>query len=157
MLHLREILVPTDMSDPSTTAFPLARDIAEASGAKITLVTVVEISMQLQYLMPPVGSLLPENASLPRLMEDYIARTKAMLETYAKTLGPQCQDKIILEGGSPHYEILKMARSRRVDMIVLSTHGRTGFARLTTGSVAERIVREAPCPVLTVHAPNPKK
>lgn len=152
MLHLREILVTTDLSDASTAAFPLAREIADTSGAKIILLTVVEISAQLHYLMPPAGSIMPSNTSYPKLMEEFATRAKTTLESYAKLLGPQCQEKIVLEGGSPYSEILKMAKERRVDMIVLSTHGRTGFARLTTGSIAERVVREAPCPVLTVHA-----
>jgi nucleotide-binding universal stress UspA family protein len=71
------------------------------------------------------------------------------LVTRARKAGLRARGLLVL-GALPHVEIVKTARSKRIDMIVMGTHGRSGLAKLFLGSVAERVIATAPCPVLTV-------
>lgn len=156
MLKLREILVSTDFSPESMAAFDMARDLAEASGAQITLLTVVEFPAQMSYLAAEVpGAML--DASFRQTVEHILEETKKSLADLSKRLGPSCKETIAIDGISASHEILRVANERKVDLIVISTHGRTGIARVALGSTAERVVREAPCPVLTVKSRAPKK
>jgi len=149
MLSLREILVTTDLSEESTAAFGLARDLAEAAGAGIALLTVVEDPVPLRFVTAEVPTPLVD-PNLDAVVEE--ARRQAMerLEVMKVRLGSRCGDALAIQGISAAREILRVAEERRSDLIVLATHGRSGLARVALGSTAERIVREAPCPVLTV-------
>jgi nucleotide-binding universal stress UspA family protein len=156
MLKLREILVSTDFSPDSMAAFEMARDLAEATGASIALMTVVEFPAQLSYLAAEVpGAML--DASFRDTVEHIVGESKKSLKELAKKLGARCKETIAVDGISASHEILRVASERKVDMIVIATHGRTGLARVALGSTAERVVREAACPVLTVKSKSAKK
>ena len=149
MLALREILLTTDLSEASASAFALARDLAEASGARIVLVTVVEDPVPLRFVSADVPTPLVD-PNLEAVVEQARAQASERLDAMRSRLGGRCDEAIAIPGISAAREILRLAEERRSDLIVMATHGRTGLARVALGSTAERVVREAPCPVLTV-------
>jgi nucleotide-binding universal stress UspA family protein len=140
------ILHPTDFSTASRAA--LARAIAEArtGGAELLLVHV------LSPLTPFVGGdeyMSPKTyTDMQRSMQAYAQKQLDKLVARAKAAGVRVRG-LLLEGTTAD-AIVRTARSRRADVIVIGTHGRTGLGRLLMGSVAQRVVGTAPCPVLTV-------
>ena len=159
MLKFREILVPTDFSEASTVAFGLARELAEASGAKVVLVTVVDDPARLRLaVIDSPGAML--NLNLDALSADLQKHARERLRAFSDRLGPRCSDTVAVEGTSPAREIVRLGKERGSDLIVIATHGRTGVAHALMGSTAEKVVREAPCPVLTVRCsevPEPRR
>lgn len=150
---MRHILVTTDFSDASESAFNYAKEqlkIAEKGKSRITLLKVIDI-------VPP--------ASIKFEYGLAIADKKGMLEKVHK----QASEKI-LEIAKKHFpglpvntvvvkpmkavymEIIKFAKANNVDLIVMSTHGRTGVKHFLLGSVAERVVRRSPCPIMVIPA-----
>jgi len=141
MIQLKQILVATDFSEVSTAAIDYGRDLARTFGASLQLLHVMENP----FLRPTPGDPHAiKTATLGHLLdrlsdEDRVAlRATAALET----------------SDDPAGEIVKYAKTHAVDLIVLGTHGRGGVAHLLLGSVAEKVVRTAPCPVLTVRHPG---
>lgn len=142
MLTFKTILHPTDFSDHSKSAFHLACSLARDYGARIIILHVA---------VPPVvvageGMLAP----LPFDLEPVQERLQQLRP--ADTMIPVEHH---LVQGNADTEILRVAEVMKCDLIVLGTHGRTGLGRLLMGSVAEQIVRKAPCPVVTVKTPLP--
>lgn len=141
LLHIGHILVPTDFSDPSRKALKYATRFAEQFGAKITLL----------YVNEPV--MYPDFAYYPLAMENdqvnEIARTK-LAALGAKEIGARHIEQTLVRTGNPFHEITEAARTLKMDLIIISTHGYTGLKHAVLGSTAERVVRHAPCPVLTV-------
>ncbi len=143
-VRIRKILLPTDFSEYSRTALAYACELAEKYGAELHLLHALEIH---PVSTPDFGMGL----ALPR----YVAESKQHAETsLSKFLESQqaARLKVVhrLIEGSPRTEIPRYARDQNIDLIVLSTHGRTGLAHALMGSVAENVVRTAPCPVLTI-------
>jgi nucleotide-binding universal stress UspA family protein len=126
------ILAPTDFSVRSLTALEHAEDLARAFGAELIVVHVEEVTpSELVELTNGVA-------------EREVARVvKHLLADHMRACG-------LVRAGVPAAEILKVAEEEKVDLIVMGTHGRKGLQHLLLGSVAERIVRAARCPVLTV-------
>lgn len=142
-LRLKRILVPVDFSDHSVKAMRYAVRFAEQFGASLVLVHVAE----------PVR--YPESIIIPPAMEEanreLVKRTRAALAKFAAREVPArlaCQNVVRL--GSAYEEIAAAAKDTDADLIVIATHGHTGLKHLVLGSTAERVVRHAPCPVLTV-------
>ena len=143
MLPLHTILHPTDFSERSEYAFRLACSLARDYGARLVALHVVT---------PPVviygDGIVPLDPGPER------AAAKERLERLeAPRTGTRLEHR--LAEGDPAEEILRVAREIAADLIVMGTHGRTGLRRLLMGSVAERVVRGAACPVLTVRTPFP--
>lgn len=146
MIQIRNILAPTDFSVPSRHALKYAAELAQRFGAQLHLVTVVENVIP---LVPEAGMLFGQQAD--QFAEQQKAAHHA-LEKLAADPGLQSlKPRIHVLSGSAHAEILEFAKQREIDLLVVGTHGRTGLSHLFMGSVAEKIVRLAPCPVLTVH------
>jgi nucleotide-binding universal stress UspA family protein len=142
-LRIKSILVPLDFSPPSKKALGYAVAVARQFKAKLTLLHVVE----------PVAT--PDfAASFPLLMEDddLMAAAKNELGRVVKaTRVPRGMvEKILVRFGRSFHEIADAARTRRADLIIISTHGYTGLKHAVLGSTTERVVRHAPCPVLVV-------
>ena len=143
-LQIQRILLPTDFSNYSACATKYACELALRFDAELHLLHTLEIRTD---VTPDFAMGL----ALPR----YINESKAAVEkSLTGVLDPQWSAgrkviHAILEG-SPKVEIIRYARQQDIDLIVLSTHGRTGLAHVIMGSVAESVVRTAPCPVLTV-------
>lgn len=150
--RVSRILVPTDFSECSVAALDYAVALAKPLNADLILVHVIEP--------------FPYNVIEGLTFVDYGARltseTQALLDRLSKrALREKLSVATHLTGGIPFREIIDMAKREKADLIVIGTHGRTGFSHLITGSVAERVVRLAPCPVVTIRlqapAPPPKK
>lgn len=140
--RLRRILVPVDFSEPSLHALRKARDLAAQHHASLTLLHVVE---------PFHADMLMDTGNLQRAR-----RQQALAELRALVARefPAGRVKAELRPGHPVEAITRVARESAADLIVLSTRGRTSLPRALIGSVAERVVRHAPCPVLTVRGMN---
>lgn len=145
-IEIHKILCPLDFSENSEHALLYARAFAQAHGAELLLLHVVELPVS--YLAPDV--VLPADA-VDRLKESCVQNLTAITEAVRRDL-PRT-DWLVAEG-NPFPRIIEMARKHEVDLIVMGTHGRTGLAHALLGSVAEKVVRKAPCPVLTVKHPQ---
>jgi nucleotide-binding universal stress UspA family protein len=143
VLAIRTILYPTDFSDRCRPAFELACALARDYGATLVVVHVV----QLPFLEPVEGVLVPTPI-------DEAEADRGRLEQ-VRPADPRVAVCHRLAEGDPAEEILRIAAGEKADLIVMGTHGRTGLARLLVGSVAEAVLRQAPCPVLTVKEPPP--
>ena len=142
------IIVPTDFSACAEEAWGLAQRLAAASGAELVLTHVL--------VETPLYSEGP--FTMERARQVYEAARRWAAETLeqwaAKARGTGLTVRIALGTGVPHTEIVKLATDERADLVVLGTHGRGGINRALLGSVADRVVRLAPCPVLTVREPQ---
>ena len=145
MKRIRRIVHPTDFSRASAVAFNRAVELAKENRAELLLVNVFTPSI------PPIG-------------EAYVSpKAYAEMEASARAYGKKQLDKLVAKArrygarvrgllleGLPHECIARTARTKRADLVVMGTHGRTGFARFFLGSVASRVLAIAPCPVMTV-------
>jgi nucleotide-binding universal stress UspA family protein len=144
MSAIRKILVPTDFNQSSDAAIDLAVDLAQALRASIVLMHAVELPMY-SY---PGAPMIP----IVDIQADLTKSAQIGLDTTMKTLKERCPDTIsVLRAGPAALSILDVAKEQKVDLIVMGTHGRRGFAHALLGSVAEKIVRASPMPVLTTH------
>jgi nucleotide-binding universal stress UspA family protein len=143
-IEIKRILLPTDFSTCSANATHYACELATTFDAELHLLHTLET-----HLTPTPEFVI--GLDLPR----YIQESKAAAATaLTRVLDPQWSAgrKVVhaVVEGSPKVEIVRYARQHEIDLIVLATHGRTGLAHIIIGSVAESVVRTAPCPVLTV-------
>ena len=145
-IEIKKILCPLDFSENSEHALLYARAFAQAHGAELLLLHVLE--MPLSYLAPEV--VLPPDL-VDRQKESCTQNLTAITEAVRHDLP---HTDWLLEEGNPFPRIIEVARQHAVDLIVMGTHGRTGLAHALVGSVAEKVVRKAPCPVLTVKHPE---
>jgi nucleotide-binding universal stress UspA family protein len=141
------ILVPTDFSPPSTHAVEYARALAVRFGASVHLVNVCED--------PPMAAAWTDAYAITLSQWRERLRTDAERQLAARAAsleGVPTTTEVLF--GAPARAITDVAKERGVGLIVMGTHGHTGVTHLVLGSVAERVVRTAPCPVLTVREPS---
>lgn len=143
MLPIQTILHPTDFSEPSTYAFGLACSLARDYHARLVL---------LHVMTSPVVAY--GEGVIPPEPERYAAEAQEKLEGLVP--GAEVRVQRLMVEGDPAPEILRAAKETGCDVIVMGTHGRTGLGRMLVGSVAEQVLRRAPCPVLTVKFPLPQ-
>jgi len=144
MIELKKILVGTDFSPHASVALRHAAGLAKAFNSELILLNVVEPADMMTQL-PPIGESYFSPA-LIQAQEDY-ARQQG--EEALKSIG-HSPARFVLRQGSPFFEIIAAAKEEDVDLIVIGTHGRGAIAHMLMGSVAERVVRKAGCPVLVV-------
>jgi len=151
MIRLAHIVVATDFSEPSRAALDYGRELARAFNANLSVLHVAE--NLLTTMMTPDGSLA---STLPDLQHDVeeSARERVTALLSAKDHQELGAKAVTLTSSAPAFAIVEYARKAGVDLIVMGTHGRSGLGHLLMGSVAERVVRMAPCPVLTVRHPE---
>ena len=144
-MKLDRILVPTDFSETAQHALDYARDLAQTFGAEVHLLHVVPDPVAKGWAGEATGMVIPD-----------------LLRTWEADSAQRLQD-IAIEGvtiervtavGHDFVEILKYASGNGIDLIVMGTHGRGAVKHMLLGSVAEKVVRKAPCPVLTVRHPG---
>lgn len=141
-MNMKKIILPVDFSHADDRALDLAVALAETWKARLLIVHVEEPPLaygggEMYYGLPE-----PRTADLVRMLEAIVP----------KTPGVAFEHHLIT--GEPSEAIVRLAESENADMIVMGTHGRTGFSRLLMGSVAEAVVRTAKCPVLTLKQPS---
>jgi nucleotide-binding universal stress UspA family protein len=141
---MKNVLVAFDFSDLSETALVYARNLARTFGGRLHLLHVSD------------NDFLRPTAADPRTLEEATARHLADKLTESDRTALQAT-AVVRKSNDPAYEILQYAESENVDLIVMGTHGRKGIAHLVVGSVAERVVRSAHCPVLTVRNPQAER
>jgi nucleotide-binding universal stress UspA family protein len=145
MIQLQRILVPTDFSDCSRLAVRYAVALAEAFGSEVHLVHVLQ---DLVALTPEPGMSFPPPGDY--LVELRTSAEQSLAQMPEGDAVDACPVVRRVLQGPPFVEIIRYAREQDVDLLVVGTHGRSGLAHMLLGSVAEKVVRKAPCPVLTV-------
>lgn len=153
MLNLKKILYPTDFSEYSMAALPYAVTLAQQNNAELYCLHVVEIPKEEyftgDYMVP---------LSVPHVPQDKILRTaRVRLDRFVSEHLSKV-DKVTprVLTGTPFVEIIRYARDQFIDLIVIGTHGHSALAAMLLGTVAEKVVRKSPCPVLTVRDPRYK-
>jgi nucleotide-binding universal stress UspA family protein len=144
----KTILVPHDFSASANHATAIARDEAKLHGGTLVLLHVID----LPYQLSPDAVIVPDETGAPISVKQYaIQSAEAHLEDIADRLA---KDGVTAKGavviGVPVDEINRAVDQHHIDLVVMGTHGRTGFRHLVAGSVAERVVRSAKVPVLTI-------
>jgi universal stress protein A len=147
MTRMMHLLVPTDFSATSEIALHYALDIAPPGAAIHVLHVIHDASLMAAY---PDGFYVEPPGQRERLIEEATARLTEIARTAAR---PNLTTEVVV--GWPVGAIVQDAKLRDADLIVMGTHGRTGLAHALLGSVAERVLRTAPCPVLTVRDTSP--
>ncbi|HYM26228.1 MAG TPA: universal stress protein [Vicinamibacterales bacterium] len=150
MIVLKEILVATDFGDAANTALDYARALARQFGGRLHVLHVVGNVMTTAVGVEGFAAMYPE---MQRDIEDAARRQMDAIITDDDRATLQVTTAI-RESASPAAAVVEYARHRGIDLIVMGTHGRGPMAHLVMGSVAERVVRTAPCPVLTVRSPE---
>jgi nucleotide-binding universal stress UspA family protein len=152
-MKIKRILVPIDFSPQSLQALDFAVDLAKPFRAALHVLLVIE---PVAYVVPDYAG--AQNAALVEVLEEQRRSGRAELARLGKRYAKRgVALRTLLQTGQPYQVIADEARRSKADLIVMATHGRTGLSRLLTGSVAERVVRTATCPVLTLHARAPVK
>ncbi len=147
-MKVERILFPTDFSEGAQHALHSAVDLAEHYNSKLYILHVVyDITQAVGMHVPHISS-----DEVFKEMNDWTMKEigTCCIEEIRKL--PDVEKKVVK--GIPHEEILKYASNEKIDMIVMGTYGRVGIERLIFGNTAERVVRRAPCPVMTVKVPE---
>ena len=150
MIAVNNILVATDFSEASESALRYGRELAGRFGATLHVLHVAENVYVTTFGADTYAAIVPE------MQEEIEAGAKKRLAEAvidSDNSGPPTKT-IVLTAASPSYAIVDYARDHGIDLIVMGTHGRGALAHLVMGSVAERVVRLASCPVLTVRHPE---
>lgn len=152
-MRVRSILFPTDFSDCGNYALPFAASLARTFGASIICVHVIE------PIVPTVGysgmtEPLPM-ADISEQLEDSAERELPKIAEREECAGLEVEE--LIAHGDAASEIVRIARERQIDLVVISSHGRTGLGRILFGSTAEAVVRHASCPVLVVKPSQDEK
>lgn len=145
MIALKQILVATDFSEPSEVAIKYGQDLARSYSATLHVMHVIEDLVA--YYGSDVGFAL---ADVERKVEAAVRRDlDAMIARHGDKLNVVAT---VIRASNVAHAITEFATANPIDLIIVGTHGRGAVSRFLMGSVAERVVRSAPCPVLTVHA-----
>ena len=146
-LDIKKILVPIDFSDYSKSSLKYATNFANKFNAGITLIYVVE-----PVIYPPDFSM--GQIAIPSVNAEWDLKAKEELEKLGKQEIPESINvSIIIKTGKPFLEIIDTAAEENIDLIIIATHGHSGVEHILFGSTAEKVVRKAPCPVLTLREP----
>ncbi len=150
MIKMAKILYPTDFSELSTYALRYALSFAHAYQAKLHCLHVVDEAYQYWTAMGP------NSVPVGPATEDILQSARKEMDSFAAEHFKDIEVEVITDVvlGRPFMEIIQYARKQCIDLIVLATHGRTGLSHVLLGSVAERVVRKSPCPVLTIRHPQ---
>ncbi len=154
MLPLKRILVPTDFSEPAQEAFKDAVELAQHFSAQLLMVHIVPpVPVPYQPMVSPAPAF-----DITAYLQDLVKISRDSLQDYVTEHVPQgVPATVSVTAGDPAYEILRLAKELEADTIVIATHGHGGWRHFLFGSVAEKVVRQAECPVLVVHAPPEAK
>jgi universal stress protein A len=147
MLPLKKILWPTDFSQPADEGLKIALELANQFSAEILLVHVVA------PLPAMHGAAAPTGFHIPSVLEELQESANNTLEEIRQAKIPaEIQTRTCVVNGRPAHEIVRLAAQEKADIIVMPTQGESGWQRFVFGSVAEKVVRLADCPVLTIRA-----
>jgi nucleotide-binding universal stress UspA family protein len=149
-MRVRRILAPVDFSDVSNQALEAAAGLAKQLGSKLVVLHAVE----------PVyfaGTMFGPEINVPQLVEEQRRAAASAIEDILNRLERREIDATgLVQTGVPHEVILRIADEKKCDLIVVGTHGRSGVSHFLLGSVAEKVVRAAKCPVMTLRGSESK-
>lgn len=149
MIDLKHILVPTDFSKHSQNALKYAAALADKFGAELHLLHVVQnLALMIPDMVNVVPPILPSGEQMTSAVR--VALDRVIRENQLERFKVHAE----VREGTPFYEIIQLAKDKKVDLIVMGTHGHSGLAHVLMGSVTDKVVRKAPCPVLTVRHPE---
>jgi nucleotide-binding universal stress UspA family protein len=148
MLPFKRILCPTDFSEPAFNALKHAEELARHFAAELIVVHVIP-PLPVPHSFPDPGA--DFNFDVPLFQQELAIKAEQMLKDLVSH--HKVGTRIVVATGEAAPEILRMAHQEHVDLIVIASHGMAGWQRLVFGSVAEKVVRQATCPVLTIVAP----
>ncbi len=152
-MAIKRILVPVDFSPDALNALAYARDFAKLFDAELLLLYVVE---PIYYATPT--DMYATSANVAMLLDEQRHAAAQQLERLGAEMRKARQPfRTMVKTGAPAHTIIDTAKSGRADMVIMATHGRTGLAHVLMGSVAEKVVRGAGCPVLTVRRTTSKR
>jgi len=153
MLPIKNILCPTDFSDPSYEALKAADELAVHFGATLHIVNVVPL---VPIVEAPIGveSASFNVASYQQELEGQAQKSLKNLAEQKISRGVTAVTEVLI--GNASGEVMRYAGEKGIDMIVIATHGLSGWRRFISGSTTEQIVRQASCPVLTIRRPTAK-
>jgi nucleotide-binding universal stress UspA family protein len=143
-MQFRHILAPTDFSEYSKKAVAFALELAKTFGAKLSILHVIELPPY------PIEGYVPPSVSATFLEDLERQATQDLARVVPEAEGAKIEVVRLVIVGTPYSKIIETAEAEQVDLIVMATAGRTGFSHLVLGSIAERVVRTAACPVLTI-------
>lgn len=149
MRKIQEIVCPIDFSRPSNAALKAAISLARQYKAELILVSIVEPLVTGLML-----SVYTYQQYVNRLKKAAREQLKAMI---TKHVPKGMKASAVVKTGEPADEIVRTTKAQHADLIVIATHGRRGWGHLIFGSVAEKVIRLAPCPVLVIHPPKKRK
>jgi universal stress protein A len=158
MASFNKILAPTDFSDDSSYALQYAEELARKFGSEIIIMHVAQALAPVTFSLDPGGSADPlALETIGRIAEEQRLAAQRELDRLVNRLRENgLRARSLLRVGAAFVEIVTTAQAENVDVIVMATHGRSGLAYMLLGSVADRVVAKAPCPVLTVRHPDRK-
>ena len=149
-MKVQKILVPIDFSKTSHHALACAHSFAETFRAGLFILHVEDLP-ELNPLNPSVETLVPSYSALEEVIKVRHEGSRAKMGQWLEEMRREGVDtSMVFQSGSPCERIIDVAEELECDMIIMGTHGRTGFQRLLLGSTAERVVRTSPIPVMTV-------
>lgn len=149
MIDLHRILVPTDFSKHSENALAYAAAFAEKFDAELFLLHVVQdLALFVPEALTAAPPVTPPVEQLTAAVREALDRLIDSNHLRRFTVHTEVRE------GSPFYEIVRFAKEQEIDLIIMGTHGRAGLVHVLLGSVAEKVVRKSPCPVLTVRHPE---
>lgn len=146
-IQLKKILVATDFSEHAQIALRYGVEMAKQFSAEILICHVIPYPDLISQLPPTSEAYIPSN------LHEMHVRTAE--EQGQKLIAEHCQGvkaSFLFRSGSPFVEIIHLAKDDNIDLLIIGTHGRGAVAHMLLGSVAERVVRKAPCPVLTIRS-----
>jgi nucleotide-binding universal stress UspA family protein len=143
-MKFKSILLPTDFSDESLYALSYAADLARLFNAKLYILHVI-------YDIEKASNLHVPHPSITELYEDLKAHAKKNLESFGIDIREDLKDtETVVLRGIPYEEIIKFAQGKNIDLIIIGTLPKSGIERFFVGSTTQRVIRNAPCPVLVV-------
>jgi nucleotide-binding universal stress UspA family protein len=151
MVDIKHILYPTDFSGHSLVALPMALDLATRYGATLHCLHVLDVGHEF-FLAS--GELIPCPADKTEMLRSVEDKLDGFVQTHIIPSELSIQQTVVQ--GTPFMEIIRYCRKEKIDLMVLGTHGHSALASMLLGSVAEKVVRKAPCAVLTVRHPEHK-
>jgi universal stress protein A len=149
MFKIKNILLPTDFSNTSLTAAEYAVELAKEYDAKLHLLNVLEKT-------PPILAIRSLDISREKIIASIDADAKSQLDECLKKVKKFGNVKIVpvIKKGIDYEEIIKYSNEKKIDVIVIATHGRTGILHTLLGSVAEKVIRYSKIPVLVTTPPS---
>lgn len=150
MAEIKTILFPTDFTEASTKVAPYAKFLAEKLGAKLIVLFVVEeLAKYANFYVP--------HSALDKLEAELMESARKKMENFLEEEFEGFPAESVVTRGDVPEEIVKVAEEKGADLIVMGTHGRKGLEKVLLGSVAERVIKTASCPVMTVNPYRVKK